>query len=135
MEILLKVTDDAGNTLEIYTDKDDQQRVLKLKLDNESRTRHIASISLKDRTIEFLRKKDKHLYRRTNSYGVNEKIISDGQTFDTVVIRDETDTYVVPRDFILKQGKIMFHKEKGFERQLFITLESLQAFKKNDSMF
>lgn len=115
----------------IYGELDGNERVLKLKLANEEKVRHLASIDIPTKTIEFKRDKAKHLHRATKSYGINQKILLDGQLFDKVIIKDDESTYTIPKEYLITHGKVLFYKQQGFEKQIFIPLDDIQQFRSN----
>lgn len=101
--------------------------VLYLRLRGTTRRRRIGIIS--GGILIARRKKAIHLHRKSDSYGFNHYILANAQSFDTVKLMDDTDTYLIPNKKIIELGHYLHFLEKGFERQVFVKLEDLQQFK------
>ena len=121
------VSDNCGNELVINRVKNNLN--LSLKLDGENRTREIGYISMNTRVFHVSRIRSKHLFLKNNSYGFNHKILADAKLFDNVQLQDEKECWLVPKDYILKEGKFLHFKKDGFELQIFIELSKLEKFK------
>lgn len=104
---------------------------LSLKLVGENRTRDIGYITISSRTFHVVRIRSKHLFLKNNSYGFNHKILADAKLFDSVELKDDKECWLVPKDYILQEGKFLHFKKDGFERQIFIELSKIQQFKVN----
>lgn len=100
-----------------------------LVLVNQHGERHLGTINMNTRTLQIRRKRSKHLMHAINGYGFNYMLLDTAQKFDTVRLVDEYATYSIPREFILKHGSILNFKQQGFERQIFVSLEQLEAYK------
>lgn len=100
-----------------------------LKLDSEKKERLLGRVV--GRELQVARVRSKHLFLKNSSYGFNEVLLKRAKTFDKVRLM-ETNTYLIPVSFILENGRYMFHKKKGFEKQLFVTLQQIEQFKVTD---
>lgn len=130
-DIIKSVSDDAGNLL--LCKNNGTRIILKLKLVSETRYRQIGVINIKQKQISIKRKRSLHLFLKTNSYGFNHKLISETKLFNKVRLSDEHSEWVIPNEFILEHGKYLHFKgagNGGFELQRFITLESIEQFKR-----
>lgn len=122
--------DEHGNYFEVEEIKG--WLIVGLKLESNVKIREIGKVNLKEKFIEIKRNKEKHLFRKNNSYGFNEYLIKTSKTFDNVKLIDDNGTYVFPKNTILEKGKYLFFKEQGFEKQLFLPLEEINKFKVQD---
>ena len=126
-EVTKQICDSAGNKI-IASNNGDRIKVL-LKLNTELRSRLLGYVNIKSKSIKIIRKKELHLLRKNNSYGFNHTLLSDAKTFDKILLKDELNAWKIPTQFILDNGKFLFFKEQGFERQIFISMEQLNQFK------
>ena len=97
---------------------------IKLKLANEQRTRHIGHINCK-RQFVVKRRQSAHLHIKSQSYGFNHYLLENAKRFDTILLTDETGSYLINRLEILKEGKFLFFKQQGFELQIFYPIEKI----------
>jgi hypothetical protein len=118
---ILKI-DEQGN--EIYI----QQDIIYLKFKNEGRARRIAHIRKEHNELFMMRVYDKHRHRKSNSYGFNYAVLKNARVVKYVSLRDDFNLYRIPIGFILEQGKHLFFKQKGFELQLFVSIDLLHEF-------
>jgi len=125
-------TDKFGNKLIVERSKVYSQIYidLYLKLPNEKHRRHIATINTNSMQMHLHRSRDKHLLYKANAYGINHYILSEGTTFEDVVIHEEETSkiYMVNKKFLLSSAFFLHFKEQGFERQIFINREWLQHY-------
>ena len=126
-EVTKQISDSAGNKI-IASNNGDRIKVL-LKLNSELRSRLLGYVNIKSKSIKIIRKKEVHLLYKNNSYGFNHTLLADAKTFDKILLKDELNSWKIPTQFILDNGKFLFFKEQGFERQIFISLEQLNQFK------
>ena len=126
-EITKQISDSAGNKI-IASNNGDRIKVL-LKLNSELRSRLLGYVNIKSKSIKIIRKKEVHLLYKNNSYGFNHTLLADAKTFDKILLKDELNAWKIPTQFILDNGKFLFFKEQGFERQIFVSLEQLNQFK------
>jgi len=126
--IRVAIVDPTHNALICYKDG----RV-SIKINTENRERKIGVIHgemlFVDRSIE------KHLLRKTNSYGFNYNLLKKAKSFKWVCINeDDCETYIVPVKTILDMGKVMFFKNSedgnSFEVQIFLNRDIIKTFKK-----
>jgi len=126
-EVTKQISDSAGNKI-IASNNGDRIKVL-LKLNSELRSRLLGYVNIKSKSIKIIRKKEVHLLYKNNSYGFNHTLLADAKTFDKILLKDEVNAWKIPTKFILENGKFLFFKEQGFERQIFVSLEQLNQFK------
>jgi hypothetical protein len=119
--------DKSGSFFKAVTEGD--VMTIYLKLASESRSREVGRVILSKRLLEILRDKDKHLFRKNNSYGFNEVLISTGTKFDNVMVRDKDGIYIFPKELILEKGSYLHFKDTGFERQLFLPISEMEQYK------
>ena len=119
-------TDDQGNML--ICKHNGVRVIVTLKLKQEQKHRRIGVINIERKTIEVRRNKDKHLMRVNNSYGFNHKLLEDAKLFDKVRLIDEVDEWLIPKDWILKNGSFLHFKNVGFERQIFVNQVDMMEF-------
>jgi hypothetical protein len=125
-------TDKFGNRLIIERTKFHSQLYidLYLKLPAEKYRRSIGRISVTNNQLHLHRSRNKHLLNKANAYGFNHYILSEGTTFEDVVIHEEETSriYMVSKKFMLSSGMFLHFKEQGFERQIFLTREWLEHY-------
>ena len=126
-EITKQISDSVGNKI-IASNNGDRIKVL-LKLNSELRSRLLGYVNIKSKSIKIIRKKEVHLLYKNNSYGFNHTLLADAKTFDKILLKDELNAWKIPTQFILENGKFLFFKEQGFEKQIFISLEQINQFK------
>lgn len=119
------IEDGSGNRL-IATHNDAIINLSLLLADGKSRA--IGQIDKGTRTLRLVRSRSKHLMRINNSYGINYYLIENGKLFDQVEIVDEQNTWVVPKEYIIKHCTTLNFKAQGFELQKFISLDKLNSF-------
>ena len=124
--------DNQGNHFE--TDEENGWLTIYLKLAADTKMRELGKVSLKEKTFEVIRNKQVHLFKKNESYGFNEALIKNAQTFDKVKLTDDDGTYLFPKHLILTKGSYLHFKTEGFERQLFLPLKEIREYK-IDCMF
>jgi hypothetical protein len=130
MKKTISPPDEYGNRFEVEEIKG--WLSISIKLENNPKAREIGKVNLKERFIEIKRDREKHLFRKNNSYGFNEYLIKTGKTFDKVKLVDDSGTYIFPKETILEKGSYLFFKAQGFEKQLFLPLSEINKFKVAD---
>lgn len=126
-QIRQSIPDKEGNFFRTY--QTDKSITIKLVLAVEKKEREIGTVNIKERILQIKRVRTKHLFNKNSSYGFNEFIIKNASTFDKIQLVDEHDTWMIPKSFIEENGKYLFFKELGFEKQLFIGLKEIEKFK------
>ena len=122
------ISDEYGNNVVI---KNNGARIiLSLKLRSESRSRRIGTINIGTNTMYVKRVREKHLFQKNRSYGFNYKILIEAKKFDKVRLTDEHNEWLVPVDFILKNGRFLHFMKEGFEKQIFIQLSAMSEFER-----
>jgi uncharacterized pyridoxamine 5'-phosphate oxidase family protein len=124
--IINTTPDQEGNFFEIINDGD--TIIIFLKLKKEKKKREIGIIYVSQSTLFITRNREKHLFRKNQSYGFNEFIISHATKFEYVRFNDEFISALIPRKVILEKGSYLHFKENGFERQLFLSLEEINKY-------
>jgi hypothetical protein len=104
-----------------------------LKLVAENKRRRLGYIDRAKRELVVKRKRDKHLHRKSNSYGFNHHILSKAKTFDTILLTDEFGEYRFPVAKVMAHGRTFLHfKQQGFELQIFLALEIIENCRINE---
>lgn len=102
---------------------------LKLHLFSEKRERNVGTLYFASRTLHVKREREKHLFYKMNAYGLNHYLLKEAKLFDHVCLRDEKHEWLIPREFILQNGKFLnFNNHGGFELQIFIPLDLIMDF-------
>lgn len=120
------IDDEGGNKLRVQ--QNDKLTVLTLLLKGD-KPRKIGTVTKSTRTIQMKRRKDIHLFRKGNAYGFCYYVLNNQTSIDYVSLSDELNHWKVPVKFILDNGKFLFFKEQGFEKQIFLSLEQLEQHK------
>jgi|688.fasta_scaffold320624_4 hypothetical protein len=131
-DVIKTLSDEYGNL--ILCENNGARIILKLKLRSESRTRRIGVVNLGQKSIEIKRDSKKHLFRKNNSYGFNYQVLKDAKLFNSVRLKDESNEWLIPKDFILDNGSFLFFKEEGFERQIFVPIILIEGFKRTNKI-
>lgn len=121
--------DDDENRLIIHNN--DKTVKLFLKLKSEGFRRHIGTITKSTKTLRITRDRSRHLHYMSNSYGFNHHVLSEGTLFNKISLSDQHENWKIPKEYILENGKFLFFKGQGFERQIFLSLEEITQFKIN----
>lgn len=108
---------------------------ISIQLISEKRQRLAGTVDSKEKTFFIKRKRSKHLHYKTNSYGFNDSILRGEPKIEKVVLRDEYGIYIIPVAAILEQGKYLYFKQSGFEKQIFLKLDIIESFKQFDRDF
>jgi hypothetical protein len=119
-------TDDFGNKIIII--KKGHNITLSLRLSTENRKRLIGNISTLYGTMTVRRVRKKHLHEKSNSYGFNHHILDNAKQFKYIRLCETKNEYLIPKEYILENGKFMYYKGQGFERQIFVSLDELEQF-------
>lgn len=127
-DVIKSSSDAQGNLL--ICKNNGKRIVVKIKLSNEQRYREVGVINMAQRVMDVKRSRGLHLHNMSNSYGFNHKLLSEAKRFDNVRLKDELGEWLIPREFILENGKFLFFKQQGFELQTFIPLSMIEQFKR-----
>lgn len=128
----IKSFGDFENNLILFVDNGTRIKVF-LKLKNIPEKRYIATCVRSTSTIRMKRDRELHLLRKVNAYGFNYEFLFN-TTFQTVQLADQFDNWKIPKEYILKNGSFLHFQKQGFERQIFLTLEQLEEFKKQEPL-
>lgn len=106
-----------------------------LKLSTEKRQRRLGFIDRAKKLFIINRKREKHLHRKSNSYGFNHHLISKSKSFDKILLRDEFGEYQFPISKVLDHGQTYLHfQQQGFELQVFLPLEIIELHRKSQKI-
>ena len=84
-------------------------------------TRNIGYI--RSRTFCTL-KKENHLYRELNAFGLNYKLLNEGEKyFDNIRIEYDFKVLETSRKYYLAKGKFKHYQQNHLEKQIFLPLE------------
>jgi hypothetical protein len=97
--------------------------IISIKLKSEARTREIGVINPKEKYFVVNRIREKHLFRKNNSYGFNHYILTNAKKFDTIKLSDDFGTWLIPIKLILEKGSFLHFNKDGFELQIFLPLD------------
>lgn len=115
----------------IITEEKNGLITVKIKLHKESFARSLGTIVCAERTLHTKREKDKHLHIKSNSYGFNHALISGAKRFDKVMLIEGANRYLIPNEVILKQGTFLHFQSEGFEKQIFLNLDTISEYRKD----
>lgn len=126
--IQIAVMDNNSNCLLYF-----QDGKVGLWLETEQRDRNLGVI--KEKTLFVKRDSEKHLHRKSNSYGFNYNLLKMLKLFDKIVLTEDNENmYVMPKDIILNMGKVMYFKNSedgnSFEVQIFLNRDIIKTYKK-----
>ncbi|MCB0747212.1 MAG: hypothetical protein KDC90_07070 [Ignavibacteriae bacterium] len=108
------------NELELVPTKYPNLKKVKLNLTMQSR--FIGYVDKHQQTFITTRK-IKHLFRKTNSLGLNAKLLtSDTIYFEWIRIEYEGRIYETSREYFMAKGHYFCFQNKGFEAQYFLPL-------------
>ena len=132
--IRIAVHRDASNN-ELQIEHFPAHANIKLKLASEKRSRVLGVLDFASRTLNVFRQRQAHLFRKMNAYGLNHHLLKEAKLIDQVRLTDDTEEWLIPRDFILQNGKFLnFSNHGGFELQIFMPLNSIQQFLKKPTI-
>ena len=120
--------DDDGNTVIIEQNNDLQTAKVFLKLqgkENNNR-RLVGVIDYNNRRLVIKRNREKHLFRKSQSYGFNHAFLNNATRFDEIVLHDEYGTHKAQVKDILEYGDFLYFKQNQFEKQIFYPLSKFE---------
>lgn len=126
-----KMVDEQGNTILIV--RNDNIITLWLKLKSETRKRKIGFVNTNTKVLYITRVREKHLFRKMNAYGFCYTILKDAKKFNQIRLKDDWFEWLIPVEFILNKENakyLHFKGNGGFELQVFMSLETLEQFKR-----
>lgn len=126
--VRVAIMDKIGNALVCYKDGK-----VKISINSENRDRNVGMI--KDKMLFVDRSYEKHLHRKSNSYGFNYHLLKLSKSFDSVAINEDDERlFVVPKQVILDFGKVMYFKNSedgnSFEVQIFLNRDIIKNYLK-----
>ena len=101
-------------------------------------TRYIGKIDSAGEGTFITNRSEKHLFRKTNSLGINYSLLIDESIkFKNIVINYKGKKLYSTRNYFLKKGKAFQFSNKGFELQIFVPLDelNLQTVKRFEQSF
>ena len=128
--------DVSGNKvyMTIYYNEDGQHQnaTIALKLKEERNPRQLGNFDFITRTFYCKRSTDKHLHRKSKSFGFNWTILSDVflDVDNVYIIVDEEDHYKIPIKLIKEYGTFLNFKQQGFELQRFMSFDLIKRYSK-----
>lgn len=128
--IEMVIIDKLSNALMIHFDGK-----VELEIATEKSTRNVGTI--KDKTLYVERTREKHLHRKSNSYGFNYYLLKNTKIFDSVTLLEDGETYFrIPKEKIIEFGRVMYFKNSqdgnSFEVQIFLSRDIIKLYQKND---
>jgi len=100
--------------------------IYQVQLNLEHQTRYIGKIDTAGEGTFITSRSEKHLFRKTNSLGLNYALLTDARIkFNKILITYNGKKYYSSREYFLKKGKIFQFSNKSFELQVFVRLEDL----------
>lgn len=100
--------------------------VFNVKLNLEQQSRFIGEIDTSGEGTFLTVRTLKHLFRKTNSLGINYSLLTDENIkFKWIVFSYNGQKLISTRNYFLKKGKAFQFSKKGFELQIFVPLEEL----------
>jgi hypothetical protein len=129
-DIKMAIIDNSSNALLIYFDGK-----VELEIATEKSPRNLGTI--KEKTLYVERNREKHLHRKSNSYGFNYYLLNNVKVFDSVALLEDGQTYYnIPKEKIIEFGKVMYFKNSqdgnSFEVQIFLSRDIIKLYQKND---
>jgi hypothetical protein len=100
--------------------------VFDVKLNLEFQTRFIGKVDTSGEGTFITTRKEKHLFRKTNSLGINYALLADESIpFKWIVINYNERGLITTRNYYLQKGKAFQFSKKNFELQSFVPLTEL----------
>lgn len=100
--------------------------VFNVQLNLESQTRYIGTLDRAGEGTFTTTRKENHLFRKTQSLGVNYNFLSDKSVkYKWIVISYCGKQLISTRDYFLKKGRAFQFNQKGFELQIFVPVDEL----------
>ncbi len=100
--------------------------VFNVKLNLAHQSRFIGRIDTSGEGTFVTQRTEKHLFRKSNSLGLSYSLLSDENIkFKWIVISLNGQNFISTRNYFLKNGKAYQFSNKGFELQIFVTLDEL----------
>lgn len=118
--------DNQGNA--IISEIKGKMITISLKLVDENKMRNVGVVDTESRTLRITRQRGKHLFKKNKSYGFNHFIIKNAKTFDKVLLMDDLQTWLIPKQFIVDNGTVLNFQQEGFELQIFVPIEKFKPF-------
>ena len=100
--------------------------VFNVSLDLEHQRRSIGKIDFAGEGTFTTLRNERHLFRKTNSLGINYHLLADEKIpFKWIVIDYCGRKLISTRNYFLKKGKAFQFSKKGFELQIFVPINEL----------
>jgi len=100
--------------------------VFNVQLNLEHQTRYIGQLNLSGEGTYLTTRKDKHLFRKTQSLGINYALLSNEEIkFKRISISFNGKKLCSTREYFLKKGKAFQFSNKSFDLQIFVPIDEL----------
>jgi hypothetical protein len=120
--------DEQGNI--ILVESTTKKISIFLRLADEKHRRLIGVIDIQHLTLHIERDREKHLLNKANAYGFNYFILDQAKRFNYVCLHESNgNVYLLDREKMIEDGKFLFFKQQGFEKQIFLSIDYLSQFK------
>jgi len=114
-------SDDNGNKIGLFNG------TIKLKLASEGRTRDIGKLKVIKGVLHYVKiMKEKHVFKKTKSWGLNDHVIQSLPEDCVVIISTERKKYQTTVKEVRKHADYLWFKTVGFERQIFMPLSKFE---------
>ncbi len=103
-------------------------KTIMLKLRSETKPRRIA-VFIEPDVIVVTRSRERHLHKKSNSYGINYRLLTDWGHIRRVKIRDEFGLYELAADYVRQCPCLRFtrsHDGNEYELQYFVPLRAIE---------
>src|SRR3990172_3725096 len=117
------IQDTHGNTITITAGQ------VRLHLKG-MKPRLVGTINDTTRTLHVKRIREKHFMRVNNSYLFNHHILANAKRFDKILLEDNYGQWEIPVKFILEHGSFLHFQKLGFEKQIFLHINYLNAYER-----
>jgi hypothetical protein len=115
-----------SNEIELLPTKHSGLFIVKLRLEHQ--TRYIGKIDIAGDGTLITTRKEKHLFKKTNSLGINYELLIDSKIkFKWIIISYNKQKLISTRNYFLKKGKPFQFSNKGFELQIFVPIDELNV--------
>lgn len=95
-----------------------------VRLNLPMQTRFIGKLNVSDEGTFQTSRKAKHLFRKTNSLGINYKLLTSEEIkFKWIIINYQNRKLVTSRSYFIEKGQTFQFNQKGFELQVFLPID------------
>jgi len=97
-------------------------------IESEQRHRLLGKINNSKREITVIRK-ESHRHYKSDSYGFNETMLNEANICQYIKLKSSEGIFRLPIYFIKQNGFYLHFKNQGFEKQIFLKVDSIKQFK------